>query len=182
MSVSFATFCYGPHLSRLHEPGVLEQIVRSHEYNFDEILVVHQRCRGMSYRPITEVPHRVIESEDYYPQIFDRFNIDLNNPVSAKDCHGPDWHWWWPNHVQNHLITLEEAKSDYIVFSDCDCLIKDCDPSHSWVTEAISILEKYPHVLIVGDGRGQDTGGETYPERQPATLHRKQRKVHVHRL
>jgi hypothetical protein len=54
----------------------------------------------------------------------------------------------------NHLIVLNEATSDYIVFSDCDCLIKHSDPERSWVEEAIDILAHHPEVYIVGPGDG----------------------------
>jgi len=111
-----------------------------------------------------EIPHRVIESEDYYPQIFGRFGIDLDNPISTRDCHNPGWHWWWPNHVQNHLIVLEEARSDYVVFSDCDCLIINSQPGKSWIEEGISILERYPNILIVGPSDGGSMAEARIPE------------------
>lgn len=163
MSVTFATFCHPPHLAKLHAPGVLRHIVTSHQTSFDEVLVVHQRCKGLEYRPITEIAHRILESENYYPQIYDRFHIDLNNPISARDCHGPDAAHWWVWHTLNHLITLEEAKSDYIVFSDCDCLIISSD-ARSWVDEAIDILQHYPDVLIVGPSDGGSMAEKRIPE------------------
>ncbi len=153
-SVTFATYCHPPHLAKLHAPGVLEEMIGSHQHLFNEILVVHQRCRGIPYRPLDHIQHRVLESEDYYPQIFDRFGIDLHNPIARRDCHGESaahWHAW---HTLNHLIVLEEAISDYVVFSDCDCVMVSSDPMRSWITEAIDILETWDNVFIVGPGDG----------------------------
>jgi hypothetical protein len=163
MTVCFATFCHPPHLPKLHAPGVLDEMIGSHCYPFDEVLVVHQHCRGLQYRPFDR-PVRIVESEDYYPQIYDRFHIDLNNPISARDCHGPDAAHWWVWHTLNHLIVLEETKSDYVVFSDCDCRIIRSDPKISWVEEAVYILTHYPNVLIVGPGDGGDMMEARIPE------------------
>jgi hypothetical protein len=153
-TVTFSTFAHPPHLPRLHAPGVLDEMISSHRYPFDEVIVVHQRCRGLEYRPFDRPGVRIVESEDYYPEIYNRFEIDLDNPIAARDCHGPNAAHWWVWHTLNHLIVLEEAKSDYIVFSDCDCLIIHSDPIRSWIEEAIEILEVYPQVYIVGPSDG----------------------------
>jgi hypothetical protein len=153
-TVCFATYCHPPHLPKLHAPGVLDEMITSHQHPFDEFIVVHQRCRGIEYRPFDDARVRIVETEDYYPDIFSRFNIDLDNPIAARDCHGPNAPHWWQWHCLNHLTVLEEAKSDYIVFSDCDCLIVNSDPTKSWIQEAIEILQVYPEVYIVGPGEG----------------------------
>ncbi len=171
-TVCFATFCHPPHLSKLHAPGVLEEMIASHQYNFDEVIIVHQRCRGLEYRPTPQA--RIIESENYYPwiikdekeypSIFDKFGINIFNPIAARDCHNPGAAHWWMWHVLNHLIVLEESKADYIVFSDCDSLIINSDPAKSWVTEAIEILESYPQVYIVGPSDGGDMAEARLPD------------------
>jgi hypothetical protein len=155
-SVTFATFCHPPHLAKLHAPGVLDEMIATHRYPFDEVIVVHQRCRGIEYQPFDDPSVRIVESEDYYPEIYDRFKIDLDNPVAARDCHNEGSAHWWVWHTLNHLIVLEEARSDYIVFSDCDCLIKHGDPDRSWIEEAIDILGHNQAVYIVGPGDGGD--------------------------
>ncbi|MGH7274642.1 MAG: glycosyltransferase family A protein [Nitrospiria bacterium] len=165
-TVCFSTFCHPPHLSKLHAPGVLDEIIASHQFSFDEAIVVHQRCLGLSYRPFNDPAIRIVESEDYYPQIYDRFRIDLNNPISARDCHGPGAAHWWAWHTLNHLIVLEEARSDYIVFSDCDTLIINSDPAKSWIQEAIEILETYPEVHIVSPGEGGSMAEAKLPDDQ----------------
>jgi hypothetical protein len=160
----FATFCHPPHLSKLHAPGVLEEMIASHQHPFDEIIVVHQRCWGLEYRPFGIPQARIIESEDYYPQIYDRFNINLDNPIANRDCHNPGAAHWWVWHTLNHLIVLEESKADYIVFSDCDCLLINSDPARSWIEEAIEILETYPQVYIVGPSDGGYMAEDKLPE------------------
>ena len=163
-TVAFATYAHPPHLPKLHAPGVLDEMLASHRYPFDEVIVVHQRCRGLQYRPFDDQNVRVVESEDYYPKIYGRFNIDLNNPVAARDCHGPGAAHWWVWHTLNHLIVLEEARSDYIVFSDCDCVIVNSPQERSWVAEAIGILQRYSEVLIVSPGDGGDMHEAGIPE------------------
>jgi len=163
-TVTFATYCHQPHLPKLHAPGVLAEMIGSHQHPFDEVIVVHQRCRGIPYRPISEIVHRVVESEDYYPQIFDRFDIDLDNPVARRDCHHENAAHWWAWHCLNHMIVIEEAKTDYVVFSDCDCLIVNSKPGRSWIEEAIKILETRPQVFVVGPSDGGTMAEATIPE------------------
>lgn len=161
-TVCFATFCHPPHLPRLHAEGQLTKMIASHRYGFDEVIVVHQRCQGLEYRPFDDPGIRIVESENY-PDILERFGLDENDPIAARDCHGPNAAHWWVWHNINHLITLVEARSDYIVFSDCDCDIKE-SPARSWVEEGLDILRKYPEVLIVSPGDGGDMFEKRIPE------------------
>ena len=155
-TVAFATHCHPPHLERLHKEGVLLDILKSHAHPFNEIIIVHQRCRGIPYRPIAEVEHRVIESEDYYPQIFAEYGIKWTDPVADKWTHGQGAAHFWEAHVLNHLIELKETTCDYIVFSDCDCLIIESPETPSWVEYGISILEERPTVFCVSPNDGSD--------------------------
>lgn len=156
-SVSFATHCHPPHLPKLHKEGVLLDILKSHAYPFSEVLVVHQNCRGLPYRAITEVEHRIIESEDYYPQIFSEYGIQWPDPVLDELTHGPGAAHFWEAHTQNHLIELKEAAGDYIVFADCDTKIIHSDPRRSWVGVGIEVLKRRKDVFCVSPSDG---GGE----------------------
>lgn len=154
--VDFVTFCHPPHLEKLHASGVLREMVDSHEHDFHRIYIVHQRCRGLPYKMIMDVPHLVLETEDYYPEIFERYNIQWPDLVADEWTHGHNAPHFWENHVQNHLVGFEASRSPYIVFSDCDCLIWSQDPP-SWIERGIEILEEDERVLIVSPGDG---GGE----------------------
>lgn len=155
-TVSFITFCHPPHLERLHKKGVLWNILAGHRHKFDEVLLVHQRCRGLEYRPIAELPEvRILESEDYYPQIFGEFGIQWPDPVLDELTHGPEASHFWAWHSLNHLIGLKEAKSEYIVFADCDTeIIKS--GIKTWVQVGIEILENRRDVFCVSPSDGGD--------------------------
>lgn len=155
-TVTLATFCHPPHAVKLHRPGALRAMVESHRYPFCEIIVVQQRCRGIQYDPF-DYPARILESEDYYPQIFAEYGIKWPDPVLDELTHGSDAAHFWENHTMNHLIGLKEAKGDYIVFCDCDCKIIASDPHMSWVDKGIQILRGQRRVFCVSpnDGAGE---------------------------
>lgn len=139
--VTLVTFCHPEHLAKLHRPGALRNLVESHRHTFEEVIVVHQRCRGLECQPL-DYPTRIVESEDYYPQIFAEYGIKWPDPVLDELTHGSNAAHFWENHTQNHLIGLKEAKGEYIVFSDCDCLIIASDPEMSWVDKGIQSLRR----------------------------------------
>jgi len=160
-TVSFATHCHPPHLERLHKLGVLSHIVASHEYSFDEVLLVHQQCQGILCREIVELPAlRVLESEDWegpdkdYAPILTVYDIPANDPIAEELTHGPTAAHYYKHHLVNHLIELSECISDYIVFSDCDCLITETPESPSWIEYGISILEERENVFCVSPNDG----------------------------
>lgn len=155
-TVSFITFCHPYHLPMLHKPGVLRTMVESHQHPFSEVIVVHQRCRGLEYQPL-DYPARIVESEDYYPQIFSEYGIKWPDPVLEELTHGPTSAHFWENHTMNHLIGLKEAKGDFIVFSDCDSKIIASDPRMSWVAKGIQILKGRRNIFCVSPSDG---GGE----------------------
>ena len=155
-TVSFITFCHPYHLPTLHKLGVLRTMVESHHHPFYEVIVVHQRCRGLEYQPL-DYPARIVESEDYYPQIFSEYGIKWPDPVLDDLTHGSTSAHFWENHTQNHLIGLKEARGDYIVFSDCDCKIIASDPRMSWVHVGIQILSNRRNIFCVSPSDG---GGE----------------------
>lgn len=152
-TTSLITFCSPFHLPILHRPNALKEMVESHKHDFCEIIVVHQRCRGLEWQPF-DYPARIVESEDYYPQIFAEYGIRWPDPVLDELTHGSNASHFWENHTMNHLIGLKEAKGDYIVFSDCDCKIIASDPHMSWVEKGIQILSRRRRVFCVSPSDG----------------------------
>jgi len=162
-TVSFATHCHPPHLERLHQEGVLAQILNSHAYPFNEVILVHQRCRGLPCRVIAEVPGlKIYESEvwegngDYAP-ILERYGIPANDPTADELTHGAGGSHFYKWHIINHLIELDVATSAYIVFSDCDCKMIHQPEGQSWINEGIRILKTRPEIFCVSPSDG---GGE----------------------
>ena len=150
--VDFITFCHPPHLEKLHAPGVLEEMLESHRYPFNAIHVIHQRCRGIPYRPLEGV--HIHESEDY-PNVLGNFGINPDNPQAERMTHGPGASHYWKWHCINHLIGLVVTKADHVVFSDCDCLMKRND-SPTWVLEGLDYLSKHGRCLVVSPNDGSD--------------------------
>jgi hypothetical protein len=160
MTTCLITFCHPPrYAARLHEPGVLREMVESHSYPFDDVLVVHQRCRAADYPPF-DFPCRTVDlPEERFDGLFLRFNVSPSNPRADDLSHGPGGAHFWRWHLGNHLSGLENTKADYIVFADCDTKMVSQPPGRSWVEEAIYLLGVYPHLLIVGPGDGGESGG-----------------------
>ena len=154
-TVTFGTYCHPPHLPKLHKLGVLASILGTHKYPFAEVIVVHQRCRGLEYIPF-DIPTRIFETEDFYPQIFAKYGIKWPDQVMSDLTHGPSGAHFWENHVMNLLIVGMQATSEYIVFSDCDCKMIKNEPS-SWIEQGIQLLTKYPSKILLispSDGAG----------------------------
>lgn len=152
-TVTLATHCHFRDLPRLHAPGVLEELIDSHQYPFDEILVVHQRCPGIPYALPQDREVKILNVlEEDYPFLLAQFGMNPNDTHLDEITHGWTWQWYWKHHCVNHLKEILEATSDYIVFNDADCRIKS-QPS-SWVYEAIRILEKYPDIFMVSPSDG----------------------------
>ena len=156
-TVTFATHCHAPHLERLHSPGVLLDILKSHAYPVNEIFVTHQNCRGIEYRPFDVPGVRILETEDYYPQIFAEFGIKWPDSVMDELTHGKGAAHFWEAHCQNHLIELKEATSAYIVFSDCDCKMIHQPEGQSWIEVGLHALKTRPDIFCVSPSDG---GGE----------------------
>ena len=155
MSVSLITFCHPPRYARrLHELGVLRSIVESHQYPFDDVVVIHQRCKAEDYSPI-DYPCRTVDlPEEEFTPLLVRFGVNPDNPRGDELTHGPGASHYWRHHVVNHLKGLEVTNSDYVVFADCDTYMKSQPPDQSWIIEGIIMLEHYPQVLIVSPGDG----------------------------
>lgn len=165
VTISFVTFVHPPHYARrLHEPGVLRSIVESHQYSFDDVVVIHQRCKAEDY-PLIDYPCRTVDlSEEEFTPLLVRFGVNPDNPRGDELTHGPGAPHFWRYHIVNHLRGLEVTNSDYIVFADCDTYMKSQPPDRSWVEEGISILESYSQVLIVSPGDGGNMMEAKIPE------------------
>ena len=165
MTTAFVTFCHPPHyVKRLHLPGVLRAIVESHGYRFDDVVVVHQRCRAADY-PVMDYGCRTVDlPESEFVTLLIHFGVNPDNPRGDELTHGPGGKHFWRYHLCNHLKGLEVTDSDYVVFADCDTYIKSQPPDRSWVDEGIAILERHPQVLIVSPGDGGHMHEALLPE------------------
>lgn len=160
--VDFATFVCYKDIHKMHEPGVLKKIVEGHKFNFNNIWLVHQKCKEIqNIKPITDIPVKIIETENN-PNILAEFRIPENDPDAAYWTHGPNSPHWWQHHVINHLNVLKTSVADYIVFSDSDITIVN-NTTPSWVEFGIRCLQKYREVLVVSP----DEGGKECDRRVP---------------
>lgn len=160
VSVAFCTYCHPQaYVKKLHKPGVLSGIVESHQYKFDDVVVVHQKCKASDYQPI-DYPCRTVDlpREEFDPLLL-RFGINPDNQRAEETTHGEGAAHWWKAHVVNLIKSAEVTTTDYIVLADCDTFIKSQPPDRTWIDEGIYLLDAYPHVLIVGPGDGAENGG-----------------------
>lgn len=154
-SVCLATHCHSRDLPRLHAPGVLEELIACHAYLFDEILVTHQRCEGLTYGLPNGYDVKVLNIHaDDYPDILGRFGIPHKDPGYSEITHGWTGPHYYEHHCVNHVTEILNATSDYILFSDADCRIVSQPQGESWVSKAVGILQKNPEVLIVSPSDG----------------------------
>lgn len=161
-TVTLATHCHSRDLPRLHTPGVLEGLIESHQYQFDEILVIHQRCADMTYQyPFGIKNLNVIDiQEEDYPIILNKFGIPHKDQVLSELTHGWSWQWYYEHHCVNHCAEILAAKTDYIVFCDADCRIKN--QPDSWIIKGIELLEAYNHTNGIFVVAPSDGGHEAY--------------------
>lgn len=159
MNIDFITFCYAGDYHRLYAPGWLPKIIQSHEFHFDNVRIVHQRCKGIdlpeppSLDEINTDLLHIIRSEDH-PAILAEFGIPEQDDLADHYTHGPTGPHYWKNHVTNHLTGLKVSDADYIVFSDSDCLIRSREPGYNWIREGMRLLQAYPEILIVSPSDG----------------------------
>lgn len=154
-TVTMATHCHARDLPRLHASGVLEEIINCHAYDFQEILVIHQRCGDLPYVLPEGYGIQVIDiREEDYPIILGAFGIPHKDPALSEITHGWNGPHYYEHHCVNHCKEIIEAHGDYILFSDADCRIINQPAGKSWVSEAIRILQNHPEVLIVSPSDG----------------------------
>jgi len=163
MTTAFVTFCHPPrYASKLHQPGVLRAMVRSHQWLFDDVVVIHNQCKAGDYQPF-DVPVRTIDlpREEFDP-LLERWKVDPVNEHCEEITHGEGAPHWWKVHVVNHLRGLEAVDTDYIVFADCDThMRRQPEAGPVWIQVGIAILQNRPDVLIVSPGDGGQAGGSS---------------------
>ena len=153
MSVTFSTHCHAGDRDKLYSN--LNTMTKSHGYEFDEYHIAHQRCgRGIfnifyQYKPITLSE---IKEEDY-DRLLEKFGLPIEDKEADRLTHGKNSAHYWKNHIVNHLSGVENCNTDYIVFSDSDCVMVRNEP-RSWIEEGIKILQSYPSVFIVSPSDG----------------------------
>ena len=153
-TVSYATFCCEKDKDRAHENFLAH--FQSHNFTFDEVFFVHQRCKTVPIKVLTGVKAYwqpwIMDSD--YPEILSAFGIPYPDPVLDELTHGWGAPHFWAHHCVNHLKACLEATSEYIVFADADCYMKDQPEGKSWIDEGIRILESDPHAFVVSPNDG----------------------------
>lgn len=151
-TVTFCTHTHPRDLPRLHAPGVLENIIDTHKYPFNEILVTHQRCGTLPYS-FNIKNGRILEIEEKdYDSLLSQFGMNPNDTRLDEITHGWSWQWYWKHHCVNHLMETLHSNSQYTVYSDADCIIKS--QPMSWIYKAIAILEEFSEVFMVSPSDG----------------------------
>lgn len=151
----FVTFCHWRDYERLAAPGELKMRVGTHKYPFKDVIVVKQRLRAVPGAENVQFPDatRVVESEDY-PDILREYGLPEEDAQADEKTHGPSAPHYWKWHCINHLIGLNVATAEYVVFSDSDCRILASHPSMSWVEAGMRVLSQRREVLIVAPSDG----------------------------
>lgn len=119
-------------------PSTLTEIVRSHRYPFSEIIIAHRS--GLSVPDdapdeIERMPVRVFESKDY--DISQYFGLRL--PADPPE-----------------LVALWNVLTDYVVFSQPDCMMVSGVKRRTWIQAGIEKMKEMPTLFAVtpydGDG------------------------------
>ena len=154
MSVDFCTYCYEGDIHKLRKNYI--DIVDSHRYNFDKVIIIQQNCMGMN---LPGVPGVKLVSSEEHPNILTEFGVPEEDPVADEISHGPNAAHYWKKHLTNHLTGLKVSTADYIVFCDSDCFILRQPENLNWIDEAINHLVKHKDCLVVSPSDG--TAGPT---------------------
>lgn len=180
-SVTFATFCYHKDAPRIHQPWQLKRLVDCHGYQFDEIILVHQRMtdeQEKALRPIDEISNLKVIKSSY--DDLRNFGIPDYDEIAEACCNGEGDPHYYKKHVCNHAAAIKVATSDYVVFADSDIsMIRNGPPS--WVNVAIDVLNKYPDIFVVTPDEGGTDTWKRVPEGR-FTLHSSQQIFLVRRV
>jgi hypothetical protein len=176
-TVSYATFCCPKDIDRLI-PKFAEH-AKSHGYNFDKYFLILQRCDlpdkagwGMIVPSVEKTEIAKIRDEDY-PAILHAFGIRYPDPVLDELTHGWGAPHFWAHHMVNHLRTLQMATTDYIVFADADCYMKDQPEGKSWVTRGVELLESDPSIFVISPNDGSTERRESIMSQQMFLVNRR---------
>ncbi len=163
-TVCYSSFCCPKDMERFI--ATQADHIRSHGYRFDEVRLVQQRCKLPLKWPPMPIPeeyndrtlfHEIVDAD--YPKILHSFGIKYPDPVADYITKGWESSHFHAHHLVNHLKVLEHAKSDYIVFADADCYVKDQAEGVSWVDVGINTLENNPEMFVVCPSDGRPDGG-----------------------
>jgi hypothetical protein len=169
-SVSYATYCCKKDMDRVL--GSFLSHVETHKHTFDEKFLVGQRLEKDIELFGTDFKFVPIQEQDY-SSILWAFGIKYPDPVLDELTHGWGAPHFWAHHMVNHLQTLILCESDYIVFADGDCYLKESPTSHSWVEKGIKILEADPSIFVVCPNDGGPERLEKIMSQQMFLVNRK---------
>ena len=131
--------------------------LKSHNYDFDEKFLVLQRCESPTQR--NQEYHILRIDENQYKEILNSVSIPYPDEVYSELTHGFGGPHFYAHHLVNHIFAAQHVKSDYIVFSDGDCYVKDQPEGKSWINEGIGILESNPEIFVVSPSDGRPNAG-----------------------
>jgi hypothetical protein len=163
-TVDFMTCCYWKDSPKIHADGILKKIVDGHNYPFNKVILIHQKCKEVQgLREITEVPNLEIHDTSDHPNILTEFKIPEHDADADLWTHGPQSPHYWKHHVINHLTAMKVTKADYIVCSDSDITVIKND-SPGWINKGLEILQKYREVFMVSCDEGGKEADRRIPE------------------
>lgn len=168
-SVAYASFCCPKDQDRVIAKAV--EHADSHEYPFDAKYFVFQRCKETLIVPEGFNPIHIQDAD--YPKILAPFGIQYPDPVLDTLTHGWDAPHFWAHHMVNHLAVLQQATSDYIVFADGDCYVKDSPANLSWITEGLEMMRSDKSAFVVCPNDGGPSRMERIMSQQMFLVNRK---------
>lgn len=153
----YATFCCPKDRERALEH--VQAHAASHGYPFDEKIMVFQRCEPS---PVEGFFVDIIGEQDY-GHILAGVGVKYPDPVLDELTHGWGAPHFWAHHMVNHISASRFLKvhgTDYLVFADADCYVKDQSAGSSWIDLGIKILESDPSVFVVSPSDGRPNPGK----------------------
>lgn len=168
-TVGYGTFCCPKDQDRIL--AIATKNVESHRHKFDAKFFVFQRCNESLVCPDGFNPIRISDAD--YPEILSSFGIVNPDPDVEKWTHGWSASHYGFHHCVNHLAVLQKAETDYIVFADGDCYIKESPADPTWVDRGIRILESDPSVFVVSPNEGGPERHERIMSQQMFLINRK---------
>jgi hypothetical protein len=168
-TVAYASFCCQKDMERVLSCYV--EHVKSHAYGFAEHFLIFQRCAPLVAKESIKInlPGQnsfVHIADEDYPGILGGFQIEYPNKVLDELTHGWGAPHFWAHHMVNHLKAALLATSDYIVFSDGDCFIKNQPAEQTWISEGIDYLQTNPDFFVVSPNDGSPMRLETTMSQQ----------------
>lgn len=172
MTVDFATYCCEKDKHKLNK--VFGDHVRSHQYNFDTIHLIYQRCVPVE---VNQGIGEYLIRRNQYDYILETNGINPDNKEADDYTHGWDAAHYWKHHCVNQLVALNQSTADYIVLADADCHIKY--QRSSWVEEGIKLLKRDPSILVVSPSDGTERAHKTQNMSQQVFLCERQRMLNI---